>query len=70
MNSFARAPQRHGPVGVADTLCDELCIERISQVAGIPLTASAESAQGSVTSQQTDFGDAALAVALLNEWLA
>lgn len=28
------------------------------------------SAQVSITSQQTDFGDAALAVALLNEWLA
>ena len=28
------------------------------------------SAQVSIASQQTDFGDAALAVALLNEWLA
>ncbi|ACV81074.1 hypothetical protein [Nakamurella multipartita] len=127
-------------VGVADTLCDELRIERLSAVAGVPLTPSPESTsttcllvadrpQGqawlsfrmatfnnvdtsspygwnadasgieglgwkaagqwpdlsqariislfgnksaavTIDSANNDFGDAAMAVALLNEWLA
>lgn len=133
--SFLTSPRSDTDfVGVADTLCKELRIDRLSAVAGVPLTQSADppdsssctlvgpvpgdgavpdgqaflrfaigslfdsagidgvgwkevidqdgfysakiislpgnkSASVTITSAQSNFGDAALAVALLNEWL-